>query len=131
MRRWIVATTIGFAVGSLLRLVNVPEIDVLGPVNPVLQFGLIPAFFQWLVLRGRVFQAGWWILATLVGWVLAFLLIGLVNGAGLYVEPFDLLCALLVPSRDCGSLLVWMLRRTCPHKRDHQHHLRFARSEEE
>jgi hypothetical protein len=114
MRRWIVATTIGFAAGGLLRLVNVPEMDMLGPVYPVLQFGLIPAIFQWLALRGRVFQAGWWILATLVGWVLAFILIGIAIGTGLYVEPFDLLCALLVPAGTAGAGMVWMLRRTAP-----------------
>jgi hypothetical protein len=30
-------------------------------------FGAALGFFQWLVLRGRVYQAGWWIALSTVG----------------------------------------------------------------
>ena len=83
MRRWFVATTIGFAAGGLLTLVNVPGLDTLGPVQPVLQFGLIPAIFQWLALRDACFRLAGGSWQRWVVWGLAFLLIGLAIGTGL------------------------------------------------
>ncbi len=111
---WILATAAGFAVGGLLMYANVPGLDALGPGKAIIQFGLFPAIFQWLALRGRVYQAGWWILITLIGWPLAFLLNGLAHVTGLYVEPFDMLSALLVPAAVQGAGMFWLLRRPAP-----------------
>jgi hypothetical protein len=111
---WVLATAVGFAFGGLMLYVNMPMLDTLGPVKAALQFGLLPAVFQWLVLRGRVYQAGWWIPFTLLGWPLAFLLTGLAYMTSLYVEPFDMLSALLIPTAVAGAGMVWMLRRPVP-----------------
>ena len=32
-------------------------------------FGTVAGVFQWLVLKGQVPRAGWWVLASTVGWV--------------------------------------------------------------
>jgi hypothetical protein len=112
--RWVLATAVGFALGGLLMYANLPGLEALGPAKAVLQFGLLPAIFQWLALRGHVYQAGWWILFTLLGWPLAFLLIRLAYLTGWYVEPFDLVSALLVPAAVAGAGMVWLLRRPVP-----------------
>ncbi len=112
MRMWIAATTVGFAIGAFFMLVDIPQLNAVGPVTAVLQFGIVPAIFQWLALRGHVYQAGWWILATIVGWPIAFGLTGLAEIMGIYVEPLDLVAALLVPAATEGAGMVWLLRRT-------------------
>ena len=43
---------------------------------------------------------------------LAFLLIGAAYLSGLYVEPFDMLAAFLVPTIVTGGGMLWLLRRT-------------------
>ncbi len=111
---WIVATAAGFSLGRLFMFVNLPQMDALGPGKAILQYGLFPAIFQWLALRGRVYQAGWWILIALLGWPLAFLLTDLAYATRLYVEPFDLVSALLVPAAVSGAGMVWLLRRPIP-----------------
>jgi hypothetical protein len=75
-----------------------------------LLFGLVLGVAQWLVLRRRVPQAGWWIAITIAGWILAFLLVGVAYLSGLYVEPFDMLADLLVPTIVTGIGMLWLLR---------------------
>lgn len=77
-----------------------------------LEFGVILGALQWLVLRGRVDHAGWWIAISLAGWAMAAALIDLAYISGLYVEPFDLLAAFLVPVAVAGGGIAWLLRRS-------------------
>ncbi|MCL4867975.1 MAG: nucleoside hydrolase [Anaerolineae bacterium] len=77
---WVLATTGGWLIGMLLFLIP----DWPNQTNRFLNFGLI--FFviglaigiaQWLLLRRRLFQAGWWIAANVVGWgLLALITVG-------------------------------------------------------
>lgn len=59
--KWVLATTIGWAVGLIFG----GEIGV----------GLIIGVAQWLVIRRYFSQAGWWVLASAVGWIAGWALI--------------------------------------------------------
>ncbi len=114
---WIPATGLGLALGGLagsnLHLVVPREIDrIVNPSILVVSIGLGMGIAQWFVLYRRVRQAGWWILISPAAWLVAFLLTGLIEIAGLYIEPMDMLFAFLVPTALCGAGLVWLLRHT-------------------
>ena len=70
--------------------------------------GTVLGVLQWLVLRRQVARAGWWVLASTVGWVVGGLVAGLV-GATVGV---DLSWAGLgaVYGAITGPVLVWLLR---------------------
>lgn len=80
---WTVATLVGWVlpfvmIGALLAAVA-PPIDMTAPwatVISVVVFGGAMGLAQWLILRGRVRHASWWILASVLGWGLAILLTG-------------------------------------------------------
>jgi len=113
MRAWVLATAIGYVlVFGLVPLIRFDAIPQLGGAFAFLMFGVVLGVAQWIVLRGRVAQAGWWIAISIAGWVLAFLLIGAAYLSGLYVEPFDMLAAFLVPTIVTGGGMLWLLRRT-------------------
>ena len=60
---------------------------------------------QWLVLRRQVARAGWWVLASTVGWVVG----GLVSGITDAAVGWAVLGA--VYGAITGAVLVWLLRR--------------------
>jgi hypothetical protein len=60
---WIMATTWGWLVGSLL-LTGMARLSA----------GLFVGIFQWLILQSRLRQAWRWIVATGVGWIVGYLL---------------------------------------------------------
>lgn len=80
-------------------------------------FGAALGFFQWLVLRGRVYQAGWWIALSTVGWALAALLNIMPSEPGPSLT-FELMIVLMiapaVPIALAGAGIVWLLRRSAP-----------------
>jgi hypothetical protein len=108
---WIVATLFGYSIPLSSGMVYAGGPPALGPVVMGLEFGLGLGVLQWLVLRTRVYQAGWWIPISIAGWALAFSLTGVVYLSGIYIEPMDLLFALLIPVAVTGAGLVWLLRR--------------------
>jgi hypothetical protein len=55
--QWLMVTTLGWVLGGVL----LPELALVTA-------GLVIGVLQWVVLRQRVLQAGWWILASTVGW---------------------------------------------------------------
>jgi len=113
MGGWVLATAIGYVVVfGLLPIIRFDAIPQLGGAFAFLMFGVVLGVAQWIVLRGRVDQAGWWVAISIAGWVLAFLLIGAAYLSGLYVEPFDMLAAFLVPTIVTGGGMLWLLRRT-------------------
>jgi hypothetical protein len=107
---WVIASFLGYAVGYSLVLVPIPAVDEFGPAKLVLGLGSTLGILQWLTLRGRVPQAGWWIIISLAGWALAIALPGVLYLTGLYVEPFDLVAALLMPAAVTGAGMVWLLQ---------------------
>ncbi len=109
---WVLATLIGYSVPLLFGRLLPGGPPPLGPMTMGLQFGLGLGVLQWLVLRPRVYQAGWWVPISVAGWLLAFGLTGAVYLSGLYVEPMDMLFAFLIPVAVAGAGLVWLLRRS-------------------
>lgn len=70
---WVLATTGGWLLGMLLFLITVGN----GSLNLGLMFlvmGLAIGSAQWLLLRRRLSQTGWWIAANVVGWGLLALI---------------------------------------------------------
>lgn len=71
-------------------------------------FGAVLGIMQWLVLRRRVYQVGWWIAISTGGWALA---------AVLSIVPSDILVVLaswMVPMIGTGAGMLWLLRRSAP-----------------
>ena len=80
-------------------------------------FGAALGFFQWLVLRGRVYQAGWWIALSTVGWALAAVLNIMPSEPGPSLT-FELMIVIMiapgVPVALAGAGMVWLLRHSAP-----------------
>lgn len=86
---WIIATTAGWCVGTLLAEallfpIVAGHVQFGWPGDTLLrggEFGLVVGavvgFAQWRLLRREVAHAGWWILASAVGWSLGWLVGGL------------------------------------------------------
>jgi len=55
--QWLAVTAMGWILGGVL----LPELALVGT-------GLVIGLLQWVVLRQYLRQAGWWILASAVGW---------------------------------------------------------------
>ncbi len=108
---WVLATLIGYPLAfAVQRVVPCGDIPVLCGSMMFLLFGIALGVLQWLVLRGRVPRSRIWVAVSIAGWLLAFLLTGAVEVSGLYVEPFDLIAALLVPTMVTGAGMIWLLR---------------------
>ena len=114
----ILAVVLGWVVGVVGRLVGGaawganwgpdwsadPGGDV-GFVVAVAAGGTVLGVLQWLVLRRQVARAGWWVLASSVGWVMGGLASGITNTtAGWAVLG-------IVYGAITGIVLVWLLRR--------------------
>lgn len=65
--QWVLATVGGF--GLSLLLIEIGERPDMGVWSGAIGGGAI-GLGQWLVLRGRMKKAWWWILAGIVGWAL-------------------------------------------------------------
>ncbi len=110
---WVPATMVGYAAlnaAGWIWLLPVEPPPWLAGSSSFLLTGLVIGVAQWLALRGRVERAAWWIAISVAGWALAFALTGLIVLSGLYVEPMDMLAALLVPVAVSGAGLAWLLQ---------------------
>ncbi len=66
---WVLAGTVGWAVsGRVIAVGSYRDIIVAGYTG-VAAGGIVVGVLQWLVLRRQVARAGWWVLASTVGWV--------------------------------------------------------------
>ena len=74
--------------------------------------GAVTGTLQWLVLRGQVSRAGWWVLASTVGWGLG---VTVARAFPWGVDTADAVGALVVTGAILGALtggaLVWLLRQ--------------------
>jgi hypothetical protein len=72
--------------------------------------GAVTGILQWLVLRAQVSRAGWWVLASTVGWGL-----GMVGTRAFEVLAiFGGLVGGAVLGAVTGGALVWLLRQPAP-----------------
>ena len=74
----------------------------------VVLFGPVVGALQWLVLRRQVAWAGWWVLASAVGWVVGGLMAGIAAGVVGWVVAGAVYGAIT------GPVLVWLLRQPVP-----------------
>ena len=106
---WVLASTVGLPIG--LALGGAAGSALQSPsVQPILVAPSIGAV-QWLVLRRRVARAGWWILASMLGWgggaAIAEALSRVVGGSKILLLGGALG---LVVGGITGISLVWLLR---------------------
>jgi hypothetical protein len=76
--------------------------------------GAVAGIFQWLVLRGKVSRAGWWVLASTVGWALGIALWDAGWDAGTEYGTLLLVGSGPVLGAVTGAALVWLLRQPVP-----------------
>jgi len=80
---WILASTVGVAVGWIIGLPGAE--DAYRAVNGTLgsaifgaivgtSIGAVVGALQWPFLQGKISQAGWWVLASTVGWAVGLAL---------------------------------------------------------
>ncbi len=68
---WVPASLGAAAMGLVPVIAVGPSNGSLGLLVGVVAYGTLAGALQWLVLRQHVARAGWWVLASTVGWVLA------------------------------------------------------------
>lgn len=131
---WILASTMGGAVGFVVAMVGgaIPSAPlrtssawavfgvIVGVVSLVMfgaMFGAVMGTMQWWVLRQRVRQSGWWILASTAGWapgwtvsILAVIVFG-AFGDETAVGAVGLAASGIVFGAITGLPLVWLLEQ--------------------
>ena len=109
---WVLATPGGWLLGVLLILISgwlnfwtyeSWDIDL-----AFILLGLSIGVGQWLLLRRRLSRAGWWIVASVAGWVL----LGLVTGDSL--DQFGLLLMGFLPACVTAAMLALLLNQALP-----------------
>ncbi len=106
---WVLASIVAVAlVGVVVFGVGLVNVDV-GWVVGVALFGTVVGVLQWLVLRDQVARAGWWVLASTVGWVVAGPATALVGVDAAMGLSWGVLGA--VYGSVTGPMLVWLLRQ--------------------
>ena len=107
--RWVLTNLGAVAVvGVVVFGVGVADAD-LGWIVGVSIFGTVVGVLQWLVLRGQVPRAAWWVLASTVGWVVGMPL-GDLNGPPGLGAAYGAIT---------GTALVWLLRQKPPGSDQH------------
>ena len=77
--------------------------------------GAVTGILQWLVLRGKVSRAGWWVLASTVGWGLSMgMSIAIPSGETEEGGLLSLVVTGAVMGAITGAALVWLLRQPVP-----------------
>ncbi len=108
---WVPATTGGWLLGMALVAAFI-RLQWMAPAQLNLTFILMAlsiGLAQWLVLRRRLPRAGWWILASLLGWGL----VALVN-RGNSIDQYGLLVLGFFPACATAVGLAWLTKQTHP-----------------
>ena len=125
--RWVLASTASFAVaggggyGAAAVIFGFSEgmegflssAEFLGWTVIVALGGAVTGILQWLVLRAQISRAGWWVLASTVGWGLSMAVMGAFTVVG--ADPaLGLPVGGAVQGAVTGGALVWLLRQPVP-----------------
>lgn len=110
---WMIATAAGWLFGVLLVLMpdwlnwrnGYNDLD-----QAFLAMGLAIGIAQWLLLRRRLSQAGWWIAASITGWGL----LALVTGDTL--DGLGLLALGLIPASVTAAALALLMKQANPNR---------------
>jgi hypothetical protein len=107
---WVPATFAGWLLGILLIALPGWMRWIDSPLNNsdliLLMMGFAIGLTQWLVLRGQVAQAGWWIVANSLGWALVGLVI---PGNGL--DQYGLILLGLLPACATAAMVAVLMHR--------------------
>jgi hypothetical protein len=107
MAWWIAATLVGwllpFSIGFIITGLLVPDNSTLLVMFGMLLIGATIALPQWWMLRQRVHQPSWWILACGFGW----LMIGIMNRVT--SEPLPVLLAIALMPAIATGIACWLL----------------------
>jgi hypothetical protein len=109
---WVLATTAGWLLGVFLIVLSgwLKFIDETFNLDlAFLLMGLAIGIGQWLLLRQRLPQAGWWIGANVMGWGLLALLI--VENS---VDQFQLIAMGLLPASVTAAVLALLMNQVQP-----------------
>ena len=112
MSWWVLATTAGWLLGVLLIVLSGWLKFIDGSFNLDLTFilmGLAIGMSQWLLLRQRLPQAGWWIAANIIGWGLLALIT-----AENTVDQFQLMAMGLLPACVTAAILALLMNQVQP-----------------
>ena len=109
---WVLATTGGWLLGPLLILIsswlNLWTYESFNIDLAFILMGLSIGVGQWLLLRRRLPQAGWWVGANVVGWGL----LGLITGDSL--NQFGLIALGFLPACVTAVMLALLMNRAHP-----------------
>jgi hypothetical protein len=127
---WVEARTAGGAVGGAVGWASALFVDGAQIFAMVLAVGgASVGIAQWLVLRRQVAKAGWWVLASTVGWAMCVALAVALFVCGL--GGWDLIIAIILLhvggfvvsewyGTITGGVMVWLLRQSSTKEKDHR-----------
>ena len=117
---WVLASTMGFGFGGLLGfgvaygLFDREIFDAPIGITAGIVIGATSGFLQWFVLREKVAQAGWWVLANALGFAITLGTFGAIGGQNIpkpsenYVMTGLLFAAVFGIT---GGVLQWLVLR--------------------
>lgn len=107
---WVLASILGLAVAAVLgTAVALARGYSIMPWSPAVVAGVggaMAGIMQWFVLRRQVSRAGWWVLASTVGWAVSMEATG-------FLSP-NMAMAVVGLGAVTGLALVWLLRQPVP-----------------
>ncbi len=107
---WVLATILGYVVATILTSSIITELGWVAAIKGVLIYGGVPGIFQWVVLRGCIYQAWWWIVISIVGWAVAIPL----TNAVFKLSELDALAMLFITTALTGGGMIWLLLASKP-----------------
>ncbi len=125
---WVLASIVGLAVapvvGTAVALAGGYSITpesfgvLVGWIVVAAVGGAMAGIMQWLILRRQVSRAGWWVLASTVGWGVSVAVWEGVAALGRAMGFFPFAVALVGGGVGLGSItgimLIWLLRQPAP-----------------
>jgi hypothetical protein len=114
---WVLATIVGFVIGALLGMsvaygfFDRDGFDATIGITAGIVMGATGGYLQWVVLREKVAQAGWWVMASTLGFALTLGTLGAM-GIGETNENYIMAGVLFAAVFGvAGGILQWLVLR--------------------